>query len=173
MSFSASAGTTTFASPPARAQGLTQGVGRKGFPFFVLISSENTSGHIGTTWGIPEKTRNANRNKSEENGEIGTNWCHPILLTSNWGFYFCVSIVVREGPIFSRRNSNSNGTSLGNANLFTTFLFTTLVPLKPPFPTRKVMKLFSDLLLKGPQTELRILSQNANKLSQNCKRTEL
>ena len=46
---------------------------------------------------------------------------------------------------------------LGNASLFTKVLFTIFVPLNPPpLPTSKVL----EFLLKGPQTELRTLSQN-------------
>ena len=68
-------------------RGFAEGVGRKGFPWFVLICSENKSEEterIGTNRGTPE---NANCNKSKENGEIGTNrkkfpsWIFPFWVS--------------------------------------------------------------------------------------------
>ena len=49
---------------------------------------------------------------------------------------------------------------LGNASLFTKILFT-FVPIKPPPPPNQQNYGFRlEFLLKGPQTELRTLSQN-------------
>ena len=73
---------------------FAKGVGRKGLPWFVLTCSANKSEQIGRkrskseqieSIGVFLKTGSANRNKSEENGEIGTNWANPLLPTPNWG----------------------------------------------------------------------------------------
>ena len=52
------------------------------------------------------------------------------------------------------------GWYLGNASLFTKFLFTILVPVNPPPSNSEVMDLVLKLYKKAPQTELRTLSQN-------------
>ena len=54
---------------------LQEGVGRKGFPWFVLKTNRKKSEQIRTNRNksrVFPKTRSGNRNKSEENGEIGT-----------------------------------------------------------------------------------------------------
>ena len=64
---------------------------------------------------------------------------------------------------------------VGNAILFTKNLFTTFVPINPPsHPANEGFPL--EFLLKGPQTELRTLSQNCEQNKQtnkNCEQTEL
>ena len=55
---------------------------------------------------------------------------------------------------------------LGNASLFTTFLFTIFVPLDPPPPNQQNDRFPLEFLLKGPQTELRTLSKNCEKTLQ-------
>ena len=55
----------------------------------------------------------------------------------------------------------AQGTEIGNANLFTKCLFTILVPLNPPPPPKQQSDGSPiEFMLKGPQTELRTLSQN-------------
>ena len=83
---------------------FAKAVGRKGFLWFVLVCSENKSEQIGrkrskseqirTNRGIPE-TRIANRNKSEENGEIGTNRGDPLLPTPNWELRWVCGVLLR------------------------------------------------------------------------------
>ena len=56
--------------------------------------------------------------------------------------------------------------SLGNASLFTKCLFTIFVPLDPPPPNQQSDGFPLDFLSKGPQTELRTLSQNCEQTLQ-------
>ena len=49
---------------------------------------------------------------------------------------------------------------LGNASLFTKCLFTIFAPLNPPLSNQQSDGSPLEFLLKGPQTELRTLSQN-------------
>ena len=58
---------------------------------------------------------------------------------------------------------------LGNAVLFTIFLFTTFVPLKPPPPNQQNDGFPLEFLLEGPQTELRTLSQNCEQTLQKLR----
>ena len=60
-------------------------------------------------------------------------------------------------------------TKLGNASLFTKFLFTIFVPLGPPPPNQRRDGFPLDFLLKGPQTELRTLSQNCEQTLQKLR----
>ena len=62
---------------------------------------------------------------------------------------------------------------IGNARLFTKCLFTIFVPLNPPPPNQQSDGFPLEFLLKGPQTELRTLSQNCEQTSKNCEQTEL
>ena len=72
-------------------RGLSKGVGRKGFPWFVLICSENKSEQIGRKRnkseqiGVFPKTRSANRNKTGKSEQIGRNRGDPFLPTPKWG----------------------------------------------------------------------------------------
>ena len=65
---------------------------------------------------------------------------------------------------------------IGNASLFTKFLFTIFVPLTLP-PNQQSDGFTLEFLLEGPQTELRTLSQNyeqtlpKNANKQNYERT--
>ena len=68
-----------------------------------------------------------------------------------------VKVLVRFG---GRGAEVSNLFLLGNASLFTTFWFTIFVPLEPPPPNQQNDGFPLEFLLKGPQTELRTLSQN-------------
>ena len=58
---------------------------------------------------------------------------------------------------------------LGNASLFTKFLFTIFVPLNPPPPNQQSDGFPLEFLLKGPQTELRTLSQNCEQTLQKLR----
>ena len=58
---------------------------------------------------------------------------------------------------------------LGNASLFTKFLFTIFVPLNPPPPNQQNDGFPLELLLKEPQTELRTLSQNCEQTLQKLR----
>ena len=58
---------------------------------------------------------------------------------------------------------------LGNARLFTKFLFTILVPLDPPPPNQQSDGFPLEFLLRGPQTELRTLSQNCEQTLQKLR----
>ena len=58
---------------------------------------------------------------------------------------------------------------LGNASLFTKFLFTIFVPLNPPPPNQQNDGFPLEFLLKGPQTELRTLSQNCEQTLQKLR----
>ena len=59
--------------------------------------------------------------------------------------------------------------SLGNASLFTKFLFTIFVPLDPPPPNQQNEGFPLEFLLKGPQTKLRTLSQNCEQTLQKLR----
>ena len=58
---------------------------------------------------------------------------------------------------------------LGNAGLFTKCLFTIFVPLDTRSPNQQSDGLPLDFLLKGPQTELRTLSQNCEQTLQKLR----
>ena len=58
---------------------------------------------------------------------------------------------------------------LGNARLFTKVLFTIFAPLKPPPPNHQNDGFPLEFLLKGPQTELRTLSQNCEQTLQKLR----
>ena len=60
-------------------------------------------------------------------------------------------------PVLCYRAENPN---IGNASLFTKFLFTIFVPFDPPPPNQQNEGFPLEFLLNGPQTELRTLSQN-------------
>ena len=55
------------------------------------------------------------------------------------------------------------------ANLFTKCLFTIFVPLAPPPPNQQNDGLPFEFLSKGPQTELRTLSQNCEQTLQKLR----
>ena len=61
---------------------------------------------------------------------------------------------------------------IGNARLFTEFLFTIFVPRNPPPPNQQNDGFPLEFLSKGPQTELRTLSQNCEQTLQNCEQTD-
>ena len=58
---------------------------------------------------------------------------------------------------------------IGNASLFTKFLFTIFVALDPPPPNQQNDGFPLEFLLKGPQTELRTLSQNCEQTVQKLR----
>ena len=58
---------------------------------------------------------------------------------------------------------------LGNASLFTKNLFTILCPLTPAPPNQQNNGFPPDFVLKGPQTELRTLSQNCEQTLQKLR----
>ena len=58
---------------------------------------------------------------------------------------------------------------LGNASLFTKCLFTIFAPLNPPPPNQQSDGFPLELLLKGPQIELRTLSQNCEQTLQRLR----
>ena len=58
---------------------------------------------------------------------------------------------------------------IGNASLFTKFLFTIFAPLNPPPPNRESHGFSLEFLLKGRQTELRTLSQNCEQTLQKLR----
>ena len=58
---------------------------------------------------------------------------------------------------------------LGNASLFTKFLFTIFVPLDPPPPNQQSDGFPLGFLLKAPETELRTLSQNCEQTLQKLR----
>ena len=64
-------------------------------------------------------------------------------------------------------------TPLGNASLFTKFLFTIFVPLDPPPPNQLSDGFSLEFLLKGPQQNCEHTAKIANKPSKNCEQTEL
>ena len=61
-------------------------------------------------------------------------------------------------------------TRLGNASLFTKFLFTILVPLGPPPPNQQSNGFPLEFLWKGLKQNCKHWARIANKLSQNCER---
>ena len=73
----------------------------------LLTRNQKKSEQIGTNRGFP-KTGSANRNRSEENGEIGTNRGDPLLPTPKWGLerngkYFRVEASSqKKTPVLSR-----------------------------------------------------------------------
>ena len=81
--------------------------------------------------------------------------CTAVLLEKYWGLGSPerFSLLVR----------------VGNASLFTKFLFTIFVPLKPPPPNQQKEGFSLEFLLKGPQTELRTLSQNCEQTLQKLR----
>ena len=60
-------------------------------------------------------------------------------------------------------------TDLGNASLFTKCLFTIFAPFNPPPPNQQDDGFILEFLLKGPQTELRTLSQNCEQTLQKLR----
>ena len=58
---------------------------------------------------------------------------------------------------------------LGNASFFTKFLFTIFAPFTTPPPNQQSEGFPLEFLLKGPQTELRTLSQNCEQTLQKLR----
>ena len=89
--------------------------------------------------------------RSREHKKIGPS--SPLLLGILRKFWGCAGFSVK-------------GFTLGNASLFTKFLFTIFAPLNPPPPNRQNDGFSLEFLLKEPQTELRTLSQDCEQTLQ-------
>ena len=74
-----------------------------------------------------------------------------------------------EGISWQEGGAIQHLSMLGNASLFTNVLFTLLCALTPPPPNQQSDGFPLEFLLKGPQTELRTLSQNCEQTLQKLR----